>query len=122
MTDKQILALCLFCSFLGLAIIFYANSIYRAPVKELGTVMENDEGKSVTVGGVVSDRHFTGEHLFLEIRDDTGEIKAVLFEGTMKKLGLNPNRIKSGMEIGLTGQIEKYEGEIEVIAEKVYLE
>jgi exonuclease VII large subunit len=69
-------------------------------VKIVGTI----ERKYVSKTGTV----------FLTVRDQSGKIKAVIFKGVANHYG-----IKRGDEVEITGDVQTYRGELEIIVKKI---
>ena len=120
MTDRNLLILCIISSLAGISMIFLADYVAEVPGVSAGSVEAS--GKTVSVGGIVSSRHYTGKHLFFDLKDDTGKVKVVVFENTIEKCKIIPEKIKNGMEIGVVGKTDTYEGETEIIASEIFLE
>ena len=121
MNEKNLLKLCLTCSILGLVILFIGVQYVEARVMYVGEIGEKEIGNLVSVKGRVYSRYYTGEHMFFTLKDKTGEIKVVVFENTIKRLGIEPGEIKNGLEISIEGVVERYKGELEILPERVYL-
>ena len=121
MNDKNLLKLCLFCSILGLAILFVGVQFVEARVISMGEIGEDEIGTLVSVEGRVYSSYYNGEHLFFTLKDNTGKIKIVIFENSIKKLKINPGEIRNGVEIRIEGEVKKYEGELEILPERIQM-
>lgn len=120
MTDRGLLKLCLFCSVIGLAILFIGVQMAEAEIMEIGEIDEFSIGRLVSVEGSVYSRYYNGEHLFFTLKDDTGKIKVVIFDSGIRKMGIDPDEVVKGLDMRLEGRVEEYEGELEIIPERVY--
>ncbi len=120
MNDKNLLKLCLFCSVLGLAILFIGVQLAEAEKVDIGDVDADYIGHLVSVEGTVYSRYYNGEHLFFTLKDETGKIKVVIFESGIKKMRIEPDEIIKNLEIGVEGKVQEYQGEIEIIPERIY--
>lgn len=108
MNDKSLLELCLFCSVLGLAILFVGVQLAEAEKVDIGSVDEDYIGRLVAVEGTVYSRYYNGEHLFFTLKDETGKIKVVIFENDIKKMRIEPGEITKDLEIGVEGKVQEY--------------
>lgn len=122
MDDKALLKLCLFCSVLGLVILFVGVQYVEARVVPIGEIGEGNEGTLVSVEGRVYSRYYNGEHLFFTLKDGKDKIKIVVFENTIKRLNLEPEEIRNNRKVSVEGKVEKYKGELEILPERIYLE
>ncbi|MBR1724309.1 MAG: exodeoxyribonuclease VII large subunit [Ruminococcus sp.] len=64
--------------------------------------------KSLTVRGELSDYkvHFKSGHAYFMLKDETSQLKGVMFSRSVQKLGFSP---ENGMKVLCTGNIEVYE-------------
>lgn len=119
MEDKKIFRLALFTAIFGLVgMIFSAN--YLTPqniqIKDINRGMLD---KEVTVEGLVVgvDQSHKGGTYFLELMDNTGKIKVVIFESTASEIqktdisiqNFNKRRIK------VVGRVTEYQGSLELV-------
>ncbi len=75
-------------------------------------------GSAVNVSGVVTDVKTSNGHVFFDLEDRTGSVKIVLWEDTVKLLGMknvNIREMKNGDEVNIIGDVQIYNGELEVI-------
>ncbi|UCG94986.1 MAG: OB-fold nucleic acid binding domain-containing protein [archaeon] len=121
MDDRNLLKLCIFCSILGLVILFVGVQQVEAKVTDIGSISEGEIGKLVSVEGTVYSSYYNGEHLFFTLEDRTGRIKVVVFENLIDRLNIDPRGIKKGIELRVDGEVEKYRGELEILPERIYL-
>ena len=121
MNEKNLLKLCLFCSIIGLVILFVGVQQMEAKTIHIGEIGEKDIGTLVSVEGIVYSRYYNGEHLFFTLKDDKSRIKMVVFENTLNRLKIDPNEIKNGIKIGVDGEVKKYKGEMEILPERIYM-
>jgi len=119
MNERKLLMLCLFCSVLGLAILFVGVQYVEAKAIPVGDVNGEYEGTLVAVEGTVYSRYYNGEHIFFTLKDETGKIKIVLFSSEIKRLGIDPEEIRNGMKIRIEGAVKTYKGELEILPERM---
>jgi aspartyl/asparaginyl-tRNA synthetase len=76
-------------------------------------------GQIVKVSGEVRDLQFhKNGHIFFSLRDGTGDVRVVLWESDVERLelaGVNASAIRNGMLAEVTGTIEMYRGEAEIV-------
>ncbi len=121
MKEKNILKISLFCSIIGVSILFLGINLMEVNKVNIEDIKEEDIGKLVSVEGKIKSKYYNGEHLFFDLEDETDEIKIVVFENIIKKLKIEPDKIRNGKEIFVSGEVEKYEGELEIIPNKIRL-
>lgn len=119
MNEEKMLRICLIGSMLGLlALYFIATNLAAVDVK-VGEVSGNLMGSVVKVEGEVSDfyEHSNG-HLFFDLMDESGSIRVVVWNDIAEELrlgGFNVSSIKDGARLEITGTVEMYRGEVELI-------
>ncbi|MCK4496879.1 MAG: exodeoxyribonuclease VII large subunit [Candidatus Aenigmarchaeota archaeon] len=119
MNEERMLRISLIGSILGLiALYFIVLNISSVHVK-IGEVTGNLIGSVVEVEGEVKDfyEHKNG-HFFFNLKDDTGEIRVAIWENVVEELrlsGVNISEIRNGARMEITGTVELYRGELELI-------
>jgi exonuclease VII large subunit len=119
MNEEKMLRICLAGSILGLlALYFIATNLAAVHVK-IGEVSGNLMGSVVKVDGEVGDfyEHSSG-HLFFNLMDESGRIRVVVWSDMAEELGLtgfNVSGIRDGARLEITGTVEMYRGELELI-------
>lgn len=124
MQEKTLRNLALFCSIIGLITLFYVSGFVSPVQIKIEQITIEDLGKEVFVCGVVGEKKVSNNHIFLDIIDDTGTIKLVVFNKTAIKLtgsGTNPYDIEKGDIICANGVIDEYpkgSGDLELVYRK----
>lgn len=119
MNEERMLRISLIGSILGLiALYFIVLNISSVHVK-IGEVTGNLIGSVVEVEGEVKDfyEHKNG-HFFFNLKDDTGEIRVAIWENVVEELrlsGVNISEIRNEARMEITGTVELYRGELELI-------
>jgi exonuclease VII large subunit len=117
--EDKMLRISLIGSILGLlALYFIVLNISSVHVK-VGEVTGSFMGNVVKVDGEVKDfyEHRNG-HFFFNLEDDTGEIRVVIWEDMIEELrlgGIDVSGIRDGARLEITGTVELYRGELELI-------
>lgn len=74
----------------------------------------SDIGEKVYMEGTVVKAYSSPESAFLTVSDGTGNISVVSFDGRTS--------FNEGENVSLSGRVTMYEGELEVVADRFYLE
>lgn len=120
MEETTLRNIALLCAVVGLVLLFYISNQIQATV-DINTITIDDVGKSFKICGTINSRRVSNNHIFLNIEDQTGSIKFVIFNTTALKLnetGISPYELKEGTEICAPGVAEEYpkgSGELELI-------
>lgn len=117
MREKSTIKLSLLCSLTGIAVL-YAGAVQMRPGLTPIAKLDNDYvGLKVKVSGQVIDisDHPDG-HMFLKLKDDSGGVISVPIFSRIRS-GLSENiALLDNMQV--TGQIDLYNGELELIPDK----
>ncbi len=74
-------------------------------------------GQRVTLDGVVGKPYASKDgHVFFDLSDSTGTIKAVAFRSSNIEAAYE---LKEGQQITLTGKVEEYKDALEIVASKI---
>ena len=126
MREKDLRNLAVFCSVLGLVMLFYISGNLELERTDIGDITARDVGGAVEVCGRISTRFVSkSDNIFLDLRDETGRIKVVIFSntaGNLKRFGIDAYGLTEGDEVCVAGNIDDYEGEIEIICKKLRYE
>lgn len=114
MKQRTFFYLCLTVSLLGLGIVYAADSIQELEETELKNVDRSMVGETVIVSGTVQNSFFRNGNLFFKLENNNTVIPVVKFDSEV-----NPD---DGKKVEVEGTVELYEGELEIIADKIYLD
>ena len=112
MEERLLLRISLLVSIIGLVALFLiANSIVFEKVL-IEDIMPDDIGRGIKACGEVENK-FTSKkgHTFFDLNDESGGIKVVVFNSTQTE--------DPGNNICVTGRVDLYKGEIEIIADVI---
>ena len=117
MDEKSMTKLSLLCSLTGLAAIYATAMQTRPMMTPIASLDNNFVGLKVTISGqVVNSYEHQDGHLFLKLRDDSeGVVSVPLFARLRAELG---ESIELLDVVQVTGEVELYRGELEVIPER----
>lgn len=112
----------------GLALIFlFSNSMEVKPML-IGEITSDSIGSNVKACGMITDRRVSNNHVFFGLKDETGEITAVVFNSTALDLLKEGNDIysfRTGDSICVFGAVSEYpkgSGSLEIVHRKGKIE
>jgi DNA/RNA endonuclease YhcR with UshA esterase domain len=115
--------ICFITSAVGLVLIYVAAINLEPKQIELKEINPELVGRSVsTTGKIVYRKTHDAGHLFLTISDDDTKIAVPLFAGylnTLKEVGLTENDFYEGTEILVSGLVDEYQGQLQIIPRRV---
>ena len=118
MKEKNLTVFCVagmvFCLIALYFVLVYVNYIHV----NIGQLDRTFVGTAVNISGNVNDIKTSGGHMFFDLEDGTGSVKIVLWEDTIELLEMNNVNIremKNGDEVNIIGDVQIYNGELEVI-------
>ena len=112
MQEKSLLRVSLAISFAGLLAMAWLAANPDFDAAPTGSLSPEDVGRGVKVCGNVEGK-FTSRngHTFFTLTDGTGSVKVVVFNSTRAVVG--------GGSVCVTGRVDLYEGDLEVVAKGV---
>lgn len=125
MHPKNFRKLALICALSGLALLYFISAYIGTPTVDIETITMDSIGTTVKVCGEITSRRTSNNHLFFDIRDQTGEISLVVFNSTalsLKESGRNLYQLKSGDQICFTGEVDEWpqgSGQLELKYKKI---
>ena len=114
LNDLLIRRLCFLLSIAGLSSVFFLSAIQEPLTIKLSEINDSQLSDNISTKGFVSWSRINKGILFFEIRD-IEEMKCVIFTPTTEQLTL----VKKGAFVQVSGRLELYEGELEIIVEEV---
>lgn len=121
MEDEKIFKLALFTTIFGLVGMMFSASYVTPQNVEISDIDRSMLDKEVSIEGLVTDvsKSQNGETYFLELMDQTGKIKLVIFESAaseIQKTSVNIENFKN-RRIRAVGTVTEYKGSLEVLLE-----
>ncbi len=111
MKEKTVYKISVFLALIGLTLM-YASSLYiEVEETEIGKIEKSWTGRNVKINGNVTSFTKSGGHAFMDVEDVTGKIKVADFDSEIS--------LSEGENIEVTGNVELYKGELEVIAQEI---
>jgi DNA/RNA endonuclease YhcR with UshA esterase domain len=121
MNDSDLLKLSLGVATFGLVLLFVVSNYSTTPLVKVSELSFDDTGTRVAVKGeVTSVRIHNDGHIFLEVRDETGEIPIAIFENVAEKLDARIGECitRTGASVEISGEVEEYRESLEIIPQK----
>lgn len=112
MQDKTLLKISIFTSIVGIVALYF---IMQPSEIKIGDINRNHIGKTVKVLGEIGSKYENKNgHIFLKLADSSGQINVVIFNNTKVERNL-----EVGQMIEISGEIEEYKGELEIIPKTI---
>jgi len=127
MNENTLKKLSIICSLAGLVLLFFATTQTQATT-DINTITIDDMGKLFKVCGRIISTKTSNNHVFLDIEDNTGSIKFVIFNESaleLNKTGISPFTLARGIEICAPGVVDEYPsgtGSLELVYRKGNIE
>lgn len=107
---NKLLAVAIMCSLVGILIIIFVGEHTELDFIDISNINKGMIDKKVRIKGEIKSISQTEEVTFLDVIDNTGEMKIIVFENiTLEK--------ESRVEI--EGKVDEYMGDLEIIAELI---
>ena len=114
MHDREVISLSLAIATAGLLMLFFAASAAKPEEVSIAELGSSQLGATVKVAGEVAKvRNHEAGHVFLRIRDGTGEVAVPLFRRVAQEV--DRSCLEEGARIEIVGRVEEYRGELEVV-------
>ncbi len=111
MEEKSLLRLALICSLLGIIALFFISESMEINEKNIDEINKDNIGEDIKIKGIVSKSTDKGKILLLDIvQPET--ITVVLFKDT-------DFNISTGTKVEITGEIDEFNGQLEIIGNEV---
>ena len=119
MNEKTLMKLSLAGAVIGICALFFVTSHLNTPHVNIGEIDLSFVSREVNISGTVKNlyRHADG-HVFFDLEDDSGTIKIVLWDSTVRALstaGFAIEELAVMKRLEIVGSVELYQGELEVI-------
>ncbi len=113
----NLLKISILVSISGIIALFLLNTSLGSPNMQIKDINQEMINEKATIQGEITYLYISKDgHVFLKVKDESGEIKVVIF----KDSGLsNVYGLEEGQKISVSGKIQEYKGELEIIARDV---
>ncbi len=116
---KKISVIALFCSVIGLSLIYFATLQIEPASIGIDQISADYAGKTVEIVGTVLSAYKSEDTLFLSISDGSGVINVVIFSNVLNELEASGVSIAKGYKIRARGVVDEYNGKLEIIPRKI---
>ncbi|MFC1704702.1 OB-fold nucleic acid binding domain-containing protein [Nanoarchaeota archaeon] len=113
MKEKTLLRVALVVSLIGIVILFFISEFKDIDETRIDDITINDLDKDVKVIGTISQMRDTDKVMIMEVMQ-AQKVKVVVFKDDNFSL-------KKGDYIEVLGKVEEYEGELEIIGDRIRL-
>ncbi len=117
-TTKKISVL---VAIIGLVLLYYVSANIQPVRADISTITAEDIGSTVLVCGNITTHREKDGHIFMDISDETGKIRLVVFSsyiGKVQDKGLGYSNFTAGRSICATGAVDEYpkgSGSLEIV-------
>jgi DNA/RNA endonuclease YhcR with UshA esterase domain len=104
----------------GIVLLFFVSSYSTVPVVKISELSYDDTGTKVAIRGeVTSVRLHKDGHIFLEVKDETGEISIAIFKNVAEKLDTVSRECITniGAKVEIAGEVKEYRERLEIISQ-----
>jgi len=123
MEEKFILIACFLCSISGLTLIYFSSKALSPEKVSIPEINFEMVGRVVTTEGkIVNVRFHEAGHMFLTLQDGKTRIQIPIFSNLREKLenfGLSREDFREGRRIEVTGLVEEYDGQLQIVPRKL---
>jgi len=109
MKEKTLLKISIICALIGVFVLFLISENIKIDETSIGKIENGQIGNDVKIKGVVNDV-FNGEKASIITITQPEEIKIMIMENTS---------LKKGDYVEVIGEVDEYNGELEVIGNRV---
>ena len=110
MKESTLLKIALICSLVGLIALYFISA--KIEVKDYKPILNKNVGDDVKLNGIVTKITDRGNVVFIEVIHQS-PVTVVLFSDD------NNLKLKNGDNIEVVGEVQEYNGKMEIIAEKI---
>ena len=118
MRSNQIAFLSLFLCVVGLMVLFFLASQIEPKEIKISKITEQELGSFVKVSGEIKSISVHNGNIFFDLCERSACIKTVFFIDfavELKQNSFNPYLLKEGEKLQISGTVEEYSGELEII-------
>ena len=114
MKEKNLIRICVITVFIGIIVMFLSSKIVRPKDVKIKDISE--KYNYIRVDGIITEISSSKSGTtFLKIKDETGNIDAIIFESSIQ----NSDKIKIGQKVEIIGKPEKYKEKMEIIISSI---
>ncbi len=124
LSESGLLKISLIGTLVGLVALYFVVGTLVPDEKNIVEISAGSIGAFVQVNGTISELRQSEGNMFFKLEDGTGDIKIVLWKNVLDRLilkGFDLGKVKDGVKVVVSGTVEGYKGEMEIIGKDVYL-
>lgn len=114
MEEKTLLKIALICSIIGILIIFIFADRLEPSLINISDISKSFIDQEVKIQGVIISSRVTSSTVMLDVKDDTGIIKIILFDDESFDAD-------KGQIVKVLGSVKEYNGVLEIESKKILL-
>ena len=111
MNDRTLLKISLACSVVGIFIVLIFADKLEPPLMDITNISNSLVDQDVKIRGTVSSSRMASSAIMLEVQDETGKIKVVVFDTDLN--------VDKGQMVEILGKVQEYKGILELESEKI---
>lgn len=116
MNEKKLTKISIFGATISILTLYLITSNIVSSQVNIGDIDKSFVGKTINITGEITSIANNKGNVFISIKDETGEIRAVLWEDTIKSINdIDMSRLDEGSKVNIIGDVQIYKGEIEII-------
>ncbi|MBI4173324.1 MAG: OB-fold nucleic acid binding domain-containing protein [Candidatus Aenigmarchaeota archaeon] len=125
MKESTLKAACLASALAGLLLLFLVSSAAVSSRTGIVGITLDHAGRTVKICGSVDSLRISNGHMFFNVDDDSGRLRAVIFNGTAAKLGTStlaisqPDGNPATCFIGVVSEYPKGSGQVELVVTRI---
>jgi DNA/RNA endonuclease YhcR with UshA esterase domain len=117
--EKTLIIICILGSVVGISSLYLISFMIVSVEVSPGDISQEYLGRKVKISGTVQDLRFhRNGHIFFKVADEKGSTDVVIWEERLERLelsGANMSELRNDVGIQITGDVEYYRGNIQVV-------
>jgi DNA/RNA endonuclease YhcR with UshA esterase domain len=121
MDEKTLTKISVVGSVLSIILLYFITLNINPEGMAIGNLDRTLIGRSVSITGKITSLYVNNGNMFMNVADESGEIKTVLWKDTLELIhanGIDSGTFEIGKKISITGEIQEYKGELEIVPVK----
>jgi len=114
MKERSLLQISLLTSVAGLIILFFVSRTIGMDRTDIGKIAPENVGKNVKICGEITSKSISkAQHVFLEVRDDSGTIDVTVFNTSSAKN--SASKLEKNQSVCITGNVDEYRNKLQIV-------
>ena len=111
MQEKDIIKISLFCSLLGIVLLYLTSSLLNLKYHDIGDITKENLNEVIRIKGEINSIRTIKTVTMAKVKDKTGSIDIVIFK--------NDKDLKKVKNVEIEGKVTEYGGKLELIANSI---